>query len=272
MSRTLLVILLGLAVCAPPWPARASASPAAVGVNAEVAHAGEDAGGDASGTASSEEAAPTALPRNEALSLGMPSEPALTRSGEASGSDSSSGLAGGWVVRTLGALGAVIALMLGLRWMLQHAGRASGSFRAQLGAGGRSPSGVLFVLGRYPVSRGMSLVLVRVNTRVLLLSQSAEGFRTLSELTDTDEVAQIIRQTEHAGGGSATAGFEKMLRSLAGDRTLLDEPTGNEKARGTGVAASELEAKPSVTRRLDLRDTDAPRVDPGNQNNQEGRS
>lgn len=129
---------------------------------------------------------------------------------------------GGWV-RTGLALGAVLGLMLVLRALMVRASRRSGLI-GELGAGGRAPSGVLSVLGRYPVARGHSLVLLQLDTRVLLLEQSSDGFRTLTEVTEADEVASILMKTRDEEGASQAARFNAMLRDLEDDpRTLDDE-------------------------------------------------
>ena len=160
----------------------------------------------------------------EQLPLGEASTPLLrdTEAGSSGG--------GGWVLRTLSALGVVIFLMFGLRWLVTKASGVSGTFRAQLGAGGRAPSGVLFVLGRYPVSRGLSLVLVRIDRRVLLLSQSGDGFRTLSTFDDPERVASLVRASKDASGASASAGFAKLLKSLERDPSVTGEslPVGSD--------------------------------------------
>lgn len=129
---------------------------------------------------------------------------------------------GGWV-RTVLALGAVLGLLLVLRAIVVRASRRSGLV-GELGAGGRAPSGVLSVLGRYPVARGRSLVLLQLDTRVLLLEQSSDGFKTLSEVTEPDEVASILTKTRDEEGASQAARFNAMLRDLEDDpRTLHDD-------------------------------------------------
>ncbi|GAB4553730.1 MAG: hypothetical protein Tsb0013_16220 [Phycisphaerales bacterium] len=136
----------------------------------------------------------------------------------------------GWI-RTGLALGAVIGLLMVLRHLLVRAGRRAGVAGA-LGAGGRAPSGVLTVLGRYPIARGRSLVLLQLDTRVMLLDQSADGFRTLSEITDEREVASILMKTRDEEGASQAARFNEMLRDLERDpRTLDDAYTTDELAR-----------------------------------------
>ena len=130
----------------------------------------------------------------------------------------------GWgVMRTLGGLGIVIALVLALRWAIKWlAGRAP-SLGAQLTAAGRSPSGVLEVLGRYPVARGQKLVLLRLDRRVLLLNQTSEGFATLAELTDPEDVASILSKVRDEEGESLASRFNATLRSMERDPSIGPE-------------------------------------------------
>lgn len=131
---------------------------------------------------------------------------------------------GSWLARTAGALVLVIGLIFGVKWLMKKAAGTTGSFRGQLGAGGRAPSGVLFVLGRYPVSRGLTLVLVRLDRRVLLLSQSSDGFATLAEVTDAEEVASISRKCSDEAGTSAAARFASELGRARRDPAIVGEP------------------------------------------------
>lgn len=146
----------------------------------------------------------------------------------------------GGIAQTVGALAVVIGLILILRFVFVKLSGTAGGIRAQLGAAGKAPSGVLFVLGRYPVSRGMSLVLLQLDQRVLLLSQTSAGFHTLAELSDPSEVASIIQKTRDESGESLSAKFSGMLKQFERDpETLadLDEsvPTQPVRLRHTGA-------------------------------------
>lgn len=113
---------------------------------------------------------------------------------------------------------AVLALVVGAGAGLRTLARRNGGLRATLGAGGRSPAGILEILGRYPVGRGVTLILLKLDTRVLLLSQSAGGrfgaganFTTLAELKDPEEVAAILTKSRDAEGDSLAEKFKSML-------------------------------------------------------------
>lgn len=116
-------------------------------------------------------------------------------------------------VTTIASLMAVVGLIIVCgavyKWMATKAGGLAG----QVGAGGKSPAGILSVLGRYPLGRGQTLLLLQVDRRILLLCQSASGkfgrtltTTTLSEIAHPDEVASIIAKAKGEG-----AGFEDML-------------------------------------------------------------
>lgn len=161
------------------------------------------------------EAAALALAAREAQPLGG------TR-GALVGTESEAAAARGWwggsgVIQAIASTGAVIVLIFGTRWVIVRTSRSplgAASVRSQLGAGGRAPSGLLFVLGRYPVSRGASLVLIQLDRRVLLLSQSGAGFQTLSEIGDPEEVASIIAKARDEEGESISAKFSSLLKTF----------------------------------------------------------
>lgn len=121
-------------------------------------------------------------------------------------------------LRVVVSLGVVIVLILLLAAGLRRAARAQGGLASAVGAGGRAPSGVLEVLGRYPLGMGRTLILLKMDRRVLLLSQTAGGrvrgggsLTTLCEVTDPEEVASLLVQTRDAEGESISERFRSML-------------------------------------------------------------
>jgi hypothetical protein len=95
------------------------------------------------------------------------------------------------------------------------------------------------ILGRYPVGRGTTLVLLRLERRILLLSQSSTGrlglganFTTLTEITDPEEVAAILTKSQDHEGESATARFRSFLSAF--DRTMPTEAPSIRPSRATG--------------------------------------
>jgi len=120
----------------------------------------------------------------------------------------------GWW-RTAASLGAVVVVILAVGAAARALARRSGGLMQALGPGGRAPSGLLQVLGRYPLGRGQMLVLLKLDRRVLLVSQSpgakGAGMHTLCEITDPEEVASILMLTADSEGRSLTARFREMV-------------------------------------------------------------
>gem|GEM_PF-5102435 len=119
--------------------------------------------------------------------------------------------------RTIGALVGVLALAGAACFGVRALAKRSGGLLSMLGPGGRAPAGVLEVLGRYPVGRGQTLVLLKLDRRVLLVSQTGGGrfggggFTTLCELTDPEDVASILQKTRDEASESMSAKFQQML-------------------------------------------------------------
>lgn len=153
-----------------------------------------------------------------------------------------------WFLRTALSLGAVVGLIGGSAAVTRVLARGRGGLAGAMGAGGHAPSGVLSVLGRFPVCRGQKLVLLQLDRRVLLVSQSTGGrlgagggMATLCEITDPDEVASLLIKTRDAEGESMSekfrsmlGGFERALRHqpelppAAGMRRITASPSGDQ--------------------------------------------
>lgn len=120
--------------------------------------------------------------------------------------------------RTLGALVGVVGLILLLSMILKQVSRRKGGLMSSLGAAGRAPSGVIEVLARYPVARTQRLVLLRVGRRIVLCNQTAGaraslgGMTTLTEITDAEEVASILRSIRDTDGSSHASLFREALK------------------------------------------------------------
>jgi len=128
--------------------------------------------------------------------------------------DAAASSSGGWL-RSVASVGLVVGLILVLAAATRFVSRRSGSVAATIGPGGRAPSGVLEVLARYPVGRGQTLVLLRIDRRILLLSQSTSskgsGFVTLAQFDEPSEVAAILRQTQDEASESISARFRQAM-------------------------------------------------------------
>ncbi len=124
-------------------------------------------------------------------------------------------------VRTSGSLLVVLLLIVGLAAIAKRLVARGGGLAGALGAGGRAPEGLLEVLGRYPLTRGQTLILLKVDCRVLLLSQTTPRIRggvgtltTLCEITQPEEVASILVKAGEHQSGSASGKFTSLLRAF----------------------------------------------------------
>lgn len=162
-----------------------------------------------------------ALPRVESMPLGQPKvvQPDGRAPAPAPGNDTLSMLTG-----TIGPLALVLALIgvlavLMRAWTKARGGLAGGGLGlwTRSLASGRAPSGVLSVLGRFPMGSGLSLVLLKLDRRVLLVTQTKAGrfggasMSTLAEITDPDEVASLIAKC--SAGEAAGEAFRAALRA-----------------------------------------------------------
>ena len=104
-------------------------------------------------------------------------------------------------IRFVGALGVVLVLLLGMRMVLKRFGSPL--------TGGR-PSGVLQVLSRFPIGRGQHLVLLQMARRIVLVHQTKTGMTRLSEVSDPDEVAQLLARVEAGSSANQRGRFQSV--------------------------------------------------------------
>jgi len=155
-----------------------------------------------------------ASPESESRPIGTPGAPAAAGTAAGPGSPST--------LRTVASLGVVVGLIvaagLGLR-VLTRVGVGK-----TLGAGAGSPSGVVEVLARYPGGRGLTLVVLKVDRRVLLLGQVAsttgrvDSVTTLTTFDDATDVASLLMKTQDEQGQSLSAKFREVLSGFHGPR------------------------------------------------------
>lgn len=207
----------------------------------DVAHAATPAAEDAAG------AGERMARAEERLPIGSAAASRTERAASAAGGASGGASDGGWALRTIGALTITLGAIFATRWGLRKLA-VSGGLAGQLGAGGRAPSGVLEVMARYPVGRGQTLVLLRMDRRVLLLSQTSQGFSTLAEVTDAEEVASLIVRTRDEEGESLSSRFAGVLRSMERDEAVVEGVRTIDLTRSSGAES----ASASVRRRLRL--------------------
>ncbi|MDG2291022.1 MAG: flagellar biosynthetic protein FliO [Phycisphaerales bacterium] len=161
--------------------------------------AGQVSGATAPEGATSPEVATAAPanPVNESKALGAPNS--LFSSRPAASETSSSSLSmldprQNDVVRVLLALGFVVALLLGVRFVMRRAGGTL--------AGGGRPSGVVQVHGRYPAGRGQSMLLIQVGDRMILVHQGGGRMQTLTEFSEPKDVADLRTRLEAGRQGT----------------------------------------------------------------------
>ncbi len=174
------------------------------------------------------------------LPIGLPSAKRSTLIGDGDAAAESLFEAGGYL-QTIMALLGVILLILGLGQVYKRLARTQGGLAGQLGAGGSAPSGIIEVIGRYPISRGMTLVVLKFDRRVLLLSHASSSkgkwgqgasMQVLCELSDAEDIASILLKARSASGDSIAQSFEQTLREA-------DELT-DEHLRGIDTSYSEV--------------------------------
>lgn len=137
--------------------------------------------------------------------------------------------AGPGTLRMAVSLAGVLVVIFAGAAIFKRAVSKSPSLAASMGAGGKSPAGIIEIIGRYPVGRAGSLVLLRLDRRVLLLSQSssssgrgalrsgAASLSTLCEITAPDEVASILAKARDDEGESLAARFQSLLSGMSQD-------------------------------------------------------
>lgn len=110
------------------------------------------------------------------------------------------------VIRAILALGIVMFILVGLRAGLRRFGGPL--------TGGR-PSGVLEVIGRFPAGRGQHLVLLKLGRRIVLAYQAKGTMSPLSEISDADEVADLLARIEAGSRQTQGKKFQAILGRLS---------------------------------------------------------
>lgn len=114
---------------------------------------------------------------------------------------------GSWIMDTLTALGVVLGLILALRWAYhRYAGRTASA----------RPSPIVEVLARTSVAPRNHVLLLRVGSRILVVSDSSGGMRTLCDIEDPEEVANLIRAVSVTRDNSITKNFTRLFQNFNG--------------------------------------------------------
>lgn len=145
------------------------------------------------------------------------------------------GIAGS-AIAAAGVSGLIVVIGLVVRMAM----RKQGGLMAAIGAGGRAPSGLVEVLARYPLGRQSTLIVLKIDRRVLLLNQVAGrggGMTVLSEFTDAEEVASILLRTRDETETRAAARFQDMLAGASEPYAMGQGGSGPGMGSGGGGGA-----------------------------------
>jgi len=196
-------------------------------------------------TPSSSQAESAVVRSNDSLPLGSPSAPPFALEGDTR--EVAAPLQESWLVRTIVGLVAVIGLIVAVRFGLQWLEARTGGGSSAFASSARAPSGLVEVLARYTVSRGSKLLLLKIDSRILVVSQANGEMQTLSEITNPEEVASILLKTRDEEGETIANQFTKILRGLENDASVLDDPIAPLSPRRALVAAQEraIEEEPA---------------------------
>ena len=123
-------------------------------------------------------------------------------------------LGGGWLLNTMAALGVVIGLILGLRWLAKRSGAVGAAV---------ATSAAVEVLSRTTIAPRNHIVLLRVGPRVLVVNDSGQGMRTLANIDDPDEVAELLRSVQMQRQDSSSRSFTGMMARLSGSGSDAEE-------------------------------------------------
>ncbi|MDB5333764.1 MAG: hypothetical protein JWP03_4915 [Phycisphaerales bacterium] len=132
--------------------------------------------------------------------------------------------------RVIGALAAVIGLILALKWGGKKLLRTPGAGRT---------SRAVQVLARSAVSPRQQILLLRVGRRVIVVGDSGSQMNALSEITDADEVAALVGQIQDDKPDLAARAFGAMFRRARSGMESNDEAEAEHPQDGTGASVSE---------------------------------
>ncbi len=175
---------------------------------------------------------------------GQPLFPSLARARRESPGSSPSHSSPSWILTTCMALAAVVALIFVVRALIvRFTGRSASTTQSPL----------LEVLSRVSVAPRNHILIIRLGQRVIAVSDGAAGMRTLAEIDDPDEVAELLRTASTTSPRSATTAFRTLLHRFhgdygAGDR--VDEEGGDSHEYRVDRARDQVSGLVSRIRRL----------------------
>ena len=155
--------------------------------------------------------AATPLPPRSEDSLRRLPPPGRSKSSQPEGSPGG----GPSMLTVVGSLAAVLGLFLLVAYAMRHlTPRAMSNL----------PPDVFEVLGRAPLAGRQQVHLLRCGKKLLLVSVTATGTETLTEVTDPPEVDRLLGLCEQTKPNSATATFRTVFGQLAGDQSAPAPP------------------------------------------------
>lgn len=179
---------------------------------------GKQSIGDSIPTASQKRASAKANQANQAK-LVDPADlesigPRQNAAGPAGESTQDFGPSGDWVLNLITALGVVLILVFLLRSSIVK-------WFSKAGATGTSP--VVEVLTRVSVAPKNHVLLLRVGNRILIVGDSSAGLRTLGQVDNAEEVADILTLVASNSPSGASGGFRRLLQGFNGEYRAQDE-------------------------------------------------
>ncbi|MBD3674797.1 MAG: flagellar biosynthetic protein FliO [Planctomycetaceae bacterium] len=130
-------------------------------------------------------------------------------------------LNGSSIGTTIAALGAILLLFLGLvQVWRKYTPQANQSL----------PESAWQILGTVPLNQKHQLCVVRIGSRLLVLGQSEQGLQTLSEITNGEEVAQLMALCQTPPKNSDNVSFGDLLSKFR-DRSESFSVSSSEEAK-----------------------------------------
>jgi flagellar biogenesis protein FliO len=101
-------------------------------------------------------------------------------------------------------------------------------------------------LGRYYLTQKHQVQLLRIGSRIILVSVMPDGVRTLSEITDPDEAVAVLGLCRRLDNNSATEMFRKTVASISEDELTraYDRPIVTPKRKGQSATSFDIYSEP----------------------------
>ncbi len=114
--------------------------------------------------------------------------------------------------RSLVVVGGSLMVVLGVFFVVAWLSR-----RGMTGASQVLPADVVEVVGRATLAGRQQMHLVRLGSKLVLISVMSNGAETLAEVTDVDEVNRLLGLCRQTQSGSVTRSFQEVFRQLSGN-------------------------------------------------------